>query len=86
MKNSKHLLSVAAACLVGYAAGNLSLDRAANADVRRSAPRAAFQAGSERSLATLDEIAKHLKSIDARVARIEQAVRPEGQNKRSPQR
>lgn len=44
------------------------------ADVTRTAPREAFKAGSERTEATLKEIADTLKRIDGRLERIEQAA------------
>lgn len=74
MNRSKQLLTIGTACAIGFAFGHLSSDAPVNAEVRRSAPRATFESGSERSLATLDVIARHLKSIDERVARIERSV------------
>jgi hypothetical protein len=41
------------------------------AEVRETTPRAAFQAGSERSEAVLKEIAATLKTIDGRIERLE---------------
>ncbi len=45
--------------------------RIAQAEVRQSPPRVAFQAGSERSETILQEIAATLKTIDGRLERIE---------------
>lgn len=63
------------ALLCGYGIGQWrGLPSFAHADVRESAPRAAFQAGSERSEATLKEIATTLKTIDRRMEVLEKAA------------
>jgi len=77
MNQSKYFCSLVAACLLGFAAGHVTSDAPVSAEVRQSTPRAAFQSGSERSLQTLEVIARHVKSIDERVARIERAVSAE---------
>jgi hypothetical protein len=74
MNASKKYFTALIFCTIGFVGGQLTSESPATAEVRQSAPRAAFQSGSERSLATLDVIARHLKSIDDRVARIERAV------------
>lgn len=61
------LLSLAAAA-IGWAL-------AANAEVRRTAPAPqAFRSGAQRSEEVLREIAATLRSIDARLARVEATV------------
>ncbi len=47
---------------------------AANAEVREGVPRAAFQAGSERSETILREIAATLKTMDGRLERLEKVA------------
>ena len=46
----------------------------AKAGVRKTPPREAFLAGSERALPVLHNISETLKQIDARLMRIEKAV------------
>jgi hypothetical protein len=45
-----------------------------HAEVRKNAPRAAFQSGSERSEQILREISQTLKSIDGRLQRLEKVA------------
>ena len=58
--------------LVAFAAGvSVRTPSGMTAEVRRSAPRQHFLAGSERALPVLQEISQTLKQIDARLSRIE---------------
>ena len=64
-------IALTAGFLAGTAAGP---PPAARADVRRTQPREAFQAGSERNESVLREIAATLNRIDSRVERIEKSL------------
>lgn len=59
--------------VVGLAGIRLGSEKA-QAEVRKTAPRAAFQSGSERSEQILREISQTLKSIDGRLQRLEKVV------------
>ena len=60
---------------LGYMAGQSSnVLGTARADIRKGERRQAFQAGGERSEIVLREISKTLKTIDARIARIEKVA------------
>jgi len=60
---------------LGYVAGqSFDVFGTAHADVRKGERRQAFQAGGERSEVVLREISKTLKTIDARIARIEKVA------------
>ncbi len=60
---------------LGYIAGQSSdVSGTAQADIRKGERRQAFQAGGERSEIVLREISKTLKTIDARIARIEKVA------------
>ena len=63
------------AVAAGFIAGAASTPSpTAQADVRRTQPREAFQAGSERNESVLREIAAALNRIDSRVERIEKLL------------
>ena len=57
-----------------WAGGAFHPETAAKAGVRKTPPREAFLAGSERALSVLQDISETLKRIDARLMRIEKAV------------
>mgnify|MGYP000158261965 CR=1 FL=1 len=59
----------------GYLAGRVDdTGQRAYAEVRQTPRREAFEAGDQRSEAVLKEIATTLKTMDARIARIEKTV------------
>lgn len=65
-------VTVLCSLLVGYAVAQMDFaPNAVQAEVRETTPRAAFQAGSERSEAVLKEIAATLKTMDGRLERLE---------------
>jgi len=66
---------ISAALAVGFFVGSaLREPGIAQAEIRRSPPRAAMQSGAARSQATLSVISATLKRIDARLARFEQSA------------
>lgn len=70
-----HTLPVLCGIVIGYGIAQLdSSPNNAQAEVRETTPRAAFQAGSERSEAVLKEIAATLKTMDGRLERIEKVA------------
>lgn len=70
--NCLRVLWLTLVLLVAFAAGvSVRIRPAMTAEVRRSAPRQHFLAGSERALPVLQEISQTLKQIDARLSRIE---------------
>lgn len=65
-------IAVFALLVMGFAAGSfIDITSSANADVRRTPARQAFQSGSERSEVYLKEIAGSLKRIEARLVQME---------------
>ena len=75
-------LPVVVAMLIGYAAATSErYPTTAQAEVRKTQKRAAFQSGAARSETLLREISGTLKQIDARLQRIERSI---AQNKRVP--
>ena len=65
-------LAVAMLLAGGLLAGLAWQNPPAQADVRRATPEQHFQSGAQRSEAVLREMAATLKSIDARLQRLEQ--------------
>ncbi|HET6424055.1 MAG TPA: hypothetical protein VFG20_10255 [Planctomycetaceae bacterium] len=65
-------LPVLCSLIAGYLVAQIDVvPNSVRAEVRETTPRAAFQAGSERSEAVLKEIAATLKTMDGRLERLE---------------
>jgi hypothetical protein len=71
----RHPLPILCGILIGYGIAHLDCSpNSVQAEVRETTPRAAFQAGSERSETILREIATTLKTMDGRLERIEKVA------------
>lgn len=70
-----HTFPVLCGIVIGYSIAHLDITpNSVQAEVRETTPRAAFQAGSERSETVLREIATTLKTMDGRLERIEKVA------------
>lgn len=68
-------LTIVLTILVGFLAAHVEYrPQAVHAEVRKSKKRTAFQSGAARSESLLREISGTLKTIDARLQRIERSV------------
>jgi uncharacterized protein HemX len=68
-------LTIALALTVGFLAAHVDYrPQAVQAEVRKTQKRTAFQSGAARSESLLREISGTLKTIDARLQRIERSV------------
>jgi len=72
---SSRSLLILCGIVLGYGLAQLGSGQPQlQAEVRETTPRAAFQAGSERSETILKEIAATLKTMDGRLERIEKVA------------
>lgn len=74
MRDLRNLFAIALIGAVGFLCGYANQDNTAQAETRQSAPRVAFQSGSERSLAILQKIEQRLATIDQRLERFEKSL------------